>query len=365
MNAKQKIVLVVGTRPNFIKVTRFKSVAFELYPSLELIIVHTGQHFDEKLADVFFRQLNLTPDHFLNIGSGSQASQIGRIIIEFEKYLLESKPDIVMVVGDVNSTIAAAICANKCGIKVAHLESGLRSNDLEMPEEINRILTDKLSSLFFVTEKSGIENLKREGIIENVYLVGNSMIDTMVAFEEQINSANIENLNLNPSKKVVLITMHRPSNVDTNEGLRKMVTLITQLSKKYQVVFPVHPRTLKNLKAFGLNEDFASSGVCFCEPLDYFTFQKLISISQLVITDSGGVQEETTFKGIPCLTLRANTERPVTIEKGTNKLLPFEVDKVLAAVNQIESGEFKKGEIPEFWDGKTTERVLKILSNKI
>lgn len=362
---KLKLFIVIGTRPNFIKITRFRQL-IQNTPGIELYVVHTGQHFDEKMADVFFRQFELEPDYFLNIGQGTPNYQIAQIIIRLEELLVKEKPDLVMVVGDVNSTLAAAICANKCGIKIAHLESGLRSFDASMPEEINRILTDKLSSIFFVTEKSGIENLEREGITENVFMVGNTMIDTMVHFDAKINAVDIQSqLGITLSEHMILMTIHRPSNVDNPEGLKKIIDLIQQLNQKYQIIFPVHPRTKKNMEEWGiLPQAPGKDRLVFCEPLDYFAFQKLIASSSLVITDSGGIQEETTFRKVPCITLRNNTERPVTIEVGTNVLAPFENQAIMKIISQIESGSFKKGEIPEYWDGNSTERILKILSEK-
>jgi len=363
----KKIFTVVGTRPNFIKVTRFKTLAASLYPNLQVGIVHTGQHYDEKMSQVFFEQFNLVPDFFLNIGAGSQNHQLAQILLKLEPLLLEHRPDLLMVVGDVNSTLAAALCANKCGIKIAHLESGLRSRDMEMPEEINRILTDKITSMFFVTEKSGLENLAKEGLTQEIHLVGNTMIDTMVAFEKQIQAVDIkEKLNIQPQQRLVLMTIHRPSNVDTIEGLNKLAALITQLVQTYQVVFPVHPRTRKNLEQAGLSNSITNhSNLVFCDPLDYFTFQKLIALSSFVITDSGGVQEETTFRKVPCITLRNNTERPVTVEMGTNVLLPFDNKAIFEIINQVEKETFKKGEIPPMWDGHSTERILQVLSQRL
>lgn len=359
---KKQIAIIVGTRPNFIKVTQFKKIA-ELAGGLQITIIHTGQHHDEKMADVFFRQLNLQPDVFLNIPQGSPANQIGNIVLKLEEYFSNATPDLVIVVGDVNSTLAAAICANKMNLKIAHLESGLRSFDHSMPEEINRILTDKISDIFFVTEPSGIKNLSEEGITENVFFVGNTMIDTMVSFEKEIDSSDVLNeLKIERNDQFVLMTLHRPSNVDHKQGLKKLVELINQLTKDYIVVFPVHPRTLKNLSGFDLLTSIENTNrLKFTQPLDYFSFQNLIKNASFIITDSGGIQEESTFRRVPCITLRENTERPVTIEVGSNVLVEFEIEKIAAVINLIQSGKFKTSGIPELWDGKSTERIIKIL----
>lgn len=362
---KKNILVVIGTRPNFIKVTQFRKVALK-FPDIEIKIVHTGQHFDEKMADVFFEQFNLVPDYFLNIGQSSPNSQIAEIMVKLEQLInSQFKPDILVVVGDVNSTLAAALTANKMGIKLAHLESGLRSYDQTMPEEHNRILTDKLSNLFFVTEQSGYDNLKSERIIDDQILFsGNTMIDTLVAFSTQIEQSNIlELLSLN-TNEFVLMTMHRPATVDNKHGFLKLNELITYLSQKYKIVFPIHPRTLKKAEEFDLKELFVNNkNLVLIDPLDYFAFQKLIIGSKLILTDSGGIQEESTFVGKPCLTLRPNTERPVTVTEGTNTLVPFELAAIKHYILQIEDGTYKKGKIPKFWDGKSTERILEFISN--
>lgn len=360
----KKILIVVGTRPNFIKVTQFKKCV-KNFPSLDIKIVHTGQHYDDKMADVFFKQFDLTPDFFLNITPGSPNYQIAEVMIKLEELINTNyHPDLMVVVGDVNSTLAGSLTANKMGIKLAHLESGLRSFDNEMPEEINRIITDKLSDVFFVTEPSGEKNLKANGIAENQILFsGNTMIDTLVAFEKQIDEASIlETLKLE-SQKFVLMTMHRPSNVDSNEGLLKLCELMKFVSQKYKIVFPIHPRTLKKLDDYGMkNTLLENNNLVLVDPLDYFSFQKLIKYCKFVLTDSGGIQEESTFLKIPCLTLRLNTERPVTVTEGTNTLVPFDVKQVIAYIQKIEDGTYKKGSIPKYWDGKSTQRILQFIS---
>jgi UDP-N-acetylglucosamine 2-epimerase (non-hydrolysing) len=272
----------------------------------------------------------------------------------------------MMVVGDVNSTLAAALTANKLNIKLAHLESGLRSFDRSMPEETNRILTDELTNYFFVTEQSGWDHLLKEGKKESqLYFVGNSMIDTMVAFNEQIqNSQIIKELNLE-NEKFVLMTIHRPATVDVKEELDKLIQIIEYLSDNYKIVFPIHPRTINNLKQFNLYEKVkAISNLILSEPLDYFAFQKLIADCKFILTDSGGIQEESTFRLKPCITLRPNTERPSTITIGTNSLLPFDIDEIKKMILNINDGNYKKGSIPPLWDGKSTERIVAIL-NKI
>jgi UDP-N-acetylglucosamine 2-epimerase (non-hydrolysing) len=321
------------------------------------------------MADVFFTQFNLIPDYFLNITTTASANtQIAEIMMKLEQLVItEFKPDLIMVVGDVNSTVAAAITANKLNIKIAHVESGLRSYDKTMPEEHNRIITDNISNYFLVTEQSGWDNLINDGVDErHLFFVGNTMIDTMVAFEKEIEESDILNTLQLEQKKYVLITMHRPATVDTNEGLRKLLDLLLHISKSYKIVFPVHPRTLKNIENFNLKQEFeAIEELIFTQPLDYFAFQKLIKYSKFILTDSGGIQEESTFLKIPCLTLRPNTERPITCTEGTNTLIPFELETIKSYLNEIEIGTYKKGSIPKFWDGKATERIFEQLSNVI
>ena len=358
------IHILIGTRPNFIKVTRFKEVA-ATYPNMNIKIIHTGQHYDEKMADVFFRQFNLVPDYYLNIPQVSANKQIAEIMIRLEDLMNQiGKPDILLVPGDVNSTLAGALTANKLGIKLAHIEAGLRSFDRTMPEEFNRLIADELSDLFFVTEPSGLKHLEEEGKNKNaIHFVGNTMIDTMVAFETEIEASTILNeLNIS-TEKFVLMTMHRPATVDNIIELEKLISLIEHITKKYTVIFPIHPRTIKNAKEFNLHERIISNQNLICtEPLDYFSFQKLVKNCTFILTDSGGIQEESTFRQKPCLTLRPNTERPVTVNEGTNTLLPFDLEIVKKNISEIENGTYKKGIIPNWWDGKATERILEIIS---
>lgn len=367
MNTK-KILVVIGTRPNFIKITQFKKIASG-YKNIDLKIVHTGQHSDEKMAEVFFKQFQLIPDFFLNIPSNtSPNNQIANIIIKLEQLInSDFKPDLIVVVGDVNSTLAATITANKLNIKIAHVESGLRSFDKNMPEEHNRVLTDSLTNYFFITEQSGWDNLINEKTDQqNMFFVGNTMIDTMLAFNKNIEESPIlETLSVS-KKQFVLMTMHRPSCVDSKEGLSKLLELIQYISLTNKIVFPVHPRTLKNIEKFGLNREFeAISQLIFTEPLDYFSFQRLTKCSKFILTDSGGIQEESTYLQIPCLTLRENTERPITCSIGTNTLVPFDLKVIKSYIHQIENGIYKKGEIPKLWDGKATERIFEKLTKVI
>ncbi len=358
------IHILIGTRPNFIKVTQFKKLAEKHYPDDKISIIHTGQHYDEKMADVFFRQFNLVPDYYLNISPASANKQIAEIMIKLEDLVNTiGKPDLLLVPGDVNSTLAGALFANKLNIKLAHIEAGLRSFDRTMPEELNRLVTDELSDMFFVTEPSGLKHLQDEGKNQNaIHYVGNTMIDTMVAFEKEIETSTIlDDLKIS-QQKFVLMTMHRPATVDHKNELDKLISLIDYITKNYKVIFPIHPRTIKNAKEFNLYERIVSNQNLICtEPLDYFSFQKLVKNCTFILTDSGGIQEESTFRRKPCLTVRPNTERPVTIDEGTNTLLPFDLDTVKKHIIEIENGTYKKGEIPKWWDGKATERILSVL----
>lgn len=355
-----RILIVVGTRPNFIKITRFKQVNEAMGNPFDIRIVHTGQHYDEKMADVFFQQFELEPDFYLNIPAASANTQMAEIMIRLEKVIHDFKPAMVMAVGDVNSTFAAAFTAHKSGCKVAHIESGLRSFDRGMPEEINRLLTDEITDYFFVTEQSGLDNLAKEGKNkEQIFFVGNTMIDTLVAFEHKIRECKVlEDYKLK-SQGYVLMTMHRPATVDNQEGLVKLIEIIEYITRNFELVFPIHPRTLGRIEHFGLMERVRSNKrLILTEPLDYFAFQRLTADCKFVITDSGGIQEETTFRQVPCLTLRPNTERPSTVWIGTNELVPFDIETVQGKINEIITGNYKKGAIPPYWDGHSTERIL-------
>lgn len=366
-----KIISVVGARPNFMKVAPIHKAFNQLkikYNKLKIehYICHTGQHYDEKMSKIFFEELELSkPDFDLGVGSGSHAYQTARIMIEFEKILLNEKPDLVIVVGDVNSTIACALTAVKLGIKVAHVEAGLRSFDRKMPEEINRILTDSISDLLFVTEKSGIENLIEEGIPEEkIFFVGNVMIDSLVSYLPKIEKANvISSFNLIP-KNYCLATFHRPSNVDSKENLFNLVKLIQEVAKKKTVLFPVHPRTKINLVNYDLIK-YLDNNIILAEPLGYINFISLMKHCSFILTDSGGIQEESTFLGVPCITLRSTTERPITTQIGTNYLVGEDVANVYKYLTQILEGVNKKGVIPDLWDGKAALRIVKIISENL
>jgi len=355
----KKIIIVVGTRPNLVKITQFKKEV-QKFKNLELKLVHTGQHSNAKMSDVFLEQFNISIDYFLGISAKTPNQLIGEIIIKLEKVLLDYKPDLVLCVGDVNSTLATAICSNKLQIKLGHIESGLRSNDRLMPEEINRILTDEITDICFVTEQSGLINLLESGKKrEEIEFVGNTMIDTLVAFQKNISEAKVLKENNLETQAYFLVTLHRPSNVDSLENLQKVINLLEAVSKIKTVVFPIHPRTENNLKKFNLFDQFLEiENLITLSPQDYFSFQKLIKHSFCVITDSGGIQEETTFQQIPCITLRENTERPSTITEGTNVLLKFDEGIVLETIKTIAEGNFKKGRIPKLWDGNATIRIL-------
>ncbi len=356
------LLLIVGTRPNFIKITQFPRVVAQ-YERLRLTILHTGQHHDENMSHVFFRQFGFEPHHYLKLQAAHPAAQMGEIMMGIEAFARQSRPDMIMVVGDVNSTLAAALAANKLGITLAHLESGLRSGDRTMPEEINRILTDQITDHFFVTEQSGLDHLQAEGLPGTPHFVGNTMIDTLVAYEPQIEAASVLADYRLTSGAYALMTMHRPATVDNRSGLEKLLAVIRHLTAQMPLVFPIHPRTTKNLQRFGLWEALSSlPGLTLTEPLDYFAFQKLIAHARLLITDSGGIQEETTYRGVPCLTLRPNTERPSTVELGTNTLVSFDPEEVMQYVGQILAGTYKQGRIPPLWDGHSTERVVDVLA---
>jgi UDP-N-acetylglucosamine 2-epimerase (non-hydrolysing) len=327
-------------------------------------IVHTGQHYDGNMSDIFFRDLAIPwPDRHLEVGSGSHAEQTAKIMISFERILLEDRPNMVVVVGDVNSTIACALTAKKLGVRVAHVEAGLRSFDMEMPEEINRKLTDAISDLLFVTEESGVRNLLAEGVSrERIFLVGNVMIDTL-----KRNLARISNGEFVPSglvrdfcgsnRRYAVLTLHRPSNVDHKETLAPIWGAVVEVARQIPILFPVHPRTRQKLAAFGLD----GSGVTMVNPIGYLDMLCVVKGAAMVLTDSGGLQEETTVLGVPCITIRETTERPVTVDIGTNYLAGTRTEAILAASREILSGNAKKGDIPPLWDGQAAERIVDIL----
>lgn len=359
----KNVLTVVGTRPNFIKITQFHH-AFASVQGLEHRLLHTGQHFDKNMSDVFFDELKIPkPNYHLGVTSASVVSQQAEIMLGLEKVFNEYQPDVVNVVGDVNSTFSAAFAAQKSGIKIAHIESGLRSFDRSMPEEINRLLTDEITDYYFVTEQSGYDHLIAEGRNkENIFFVGNTMIDTLYAFKENIAKSTIMRDLGVEKRKFCLVTMHRPATVDFKEGCQKMVDLFTEASKNYDIVFPIHPRTQKNMEKFGLYEQLKKNPkIHLSGPLGYLDFQNLVANAAFCLTDSGGIQEETTYLQVPCITLRPNTERPSTVDLGTNTLMDFNVNEVLAVIKSITNGTYKKGEIPPLWDGKASWRIAERL----
>ncbi|MBI3802512.1 MAG: UDP-N-acetylglucosamine 2-epimerase (non-hydrolyzing) [Nitrospirae bacterium] len=360
-----RLICVVGARPNFVKMAPLVQQIKEGWGDLfETTLVHTGQHYDQTLSKVFFDALRLPiPDVNLGVGSGSAARQIAEIMQRFEEVILWKKPDQVLVVGDVNSTLATALAAEKVGVPVAHVEAGLRSFDRRMPEEMNRILTDQLSELLFATEESAVQNLLNEGIgKERIFWVGNVMIDALISHAQEAERSTIlRQLNLAP-QGYALLTLHRPSNVDTQEGMHRIFALLSEVEKRIRVVFPVHPRTLGRMEEFDLMTSFrAMKNVTFCEPAGYLDFLRLMRDAKMVLTDSGGVQEETTALAIPCLTLRENTERPVTITQGTNLLTGTDPQRVLSAVIDIIEGRGKRGKVPALWDGQAALRIVQVL----
>jgi len=361
-----KIINIVGARPNFMKIAPIME-AYRDYGDIEPILVHTGQHYDREMSRLFFEQLGIPrPDIDLEVGSASHAVQTAEIMKRIEPLLLKEKPDLVLVVGDVNSTIACGLAAVKLGIRLAHVEAGLRSFDRLMPEEINRILTDSISDLLFCTEQSGVDNLRREGIGEDkIFLVGNVMIDTLTTNRSRAeNSRVLEELGLE-KKKYAVLTLHRPSNVDNPGVLERLLGALLEIQRDIPVVFPVHPRTRSRLAAGRLKKKVEESpALHLIDPVGYLDFLKLMGSSRLVLTDSGGIQEETTILKIPCLTLRENTERPVTCEVGTNRIVGTDPATIIAAYRSIREGERSSSRIPPLWDGRAAGRIVKIIAGR-
>ncbi len=359
----KKILSVVGARPNFMKVAPIHR-AFSAYPEVEHLILHTGQHYDSAMSDAFFQDLDMPqPSYFMGVGSGSHAEQTAKVMVEFEKAMHELKPDFVIVVGDVNSTIACTLTAVKMGIPTAHVEAGLRSGDRAMPEEINRIATDSICDYWFVTEQSGLDNLKHDGHPDDrVFFVGNTMIDSLhYALPNAEKSDILERVGLT-SKQYVLVTMHRPSNVDEPKQLGELLEILAELSQDRTVVFPVHPRTRKNIASHGLSGIVESNpNLILIDPQGYIAFLALMKNSDFVLTDSGGIQEETTALGVPCLTIRTTTERPITCEIGTNTLVEPTTEGIRAALRATLNAPAKAGQIPPLWDGKAAERIAHII----
>jgi UDP-N-acetylglucosamine 2-epimerase (non-hydrolysing) len=358
-----KIINVVGARPNFMKIAPILR-ALKKIPSIHSMLLHTGQHYDVKMSDVFFRDLEIpSPDIHLNVGSSSHAQQTAEIMIKFEEVLQKEKPDLVLVVGDVNSTLACSVTAAKAEVLVAHVEAGLRSFDRTMPEEINRMVTDTLSDFLFTTEKSGRDNLLKEGKKDHqIFFTGNVMVDSLVFAKDRMPaSPPLERFNVAP-QAYALITLHRPSNVDRAGSLEKIMRIMETIQKQIKIIFPIHPRSLKMMESFGYAPRIsAMKGLTMTEPLGYLDFLTLMRQAKFVMTDSGGLQEESTFLGVPCLTMRENTERPVTYEIGTNTLVGLDEPKIFSCVESIVNGTYKKGSIPELWDGHAAERIVQIL----
>ena len=359
----RKIFIVAGARPNFMKVAPLLR-AFARMRHFCPLLVHTGQHYDFSMSDVFFHDLDIPkPDIFLGVGSGTHGRQTARILTAFEKTLIAERPALVVVVGDVNSAMACALAAAKLQIKIAHVEAGLRSFDRDMPEEINRIVTDRLSNLLFVSEESGLRNLKREGVAHGkIFHVGNVMIDSLANSLSVIRRSPIlKRLGLT-GKPYGVVTLHRPSNVDDAATLRRILRILEAACGQTTMVFPVHPRTRKKIQAHGLLARFAKlKKLMTTDPLGYTDFMRLVQASRFVLTDSGGIQEETTFLKVPCMTMRLNTERPSTVQIGSNVLVGNDRDLILDGIGRALSGDWKRSGIPRFWDGKAAVRIAKIL----
>lgn len=359
-----KVVNVVGARPNFMKIAPVIG-AMALYPlDIQHVLVHTGQHYDAKMSKAFFEDLGIPkPDIDLGVGSGTHAEQTARVMVEFEKVCLTEKPDLVIVVGDVNSTMACAITAKKLGIQVAHVEAGLRSRDMSMPEEINRLCTDVLCDYLFTTDRFANQNLRAEGIAENrIFFVGNVMIDTLLKHKQIAEQLNLSReWGLVPGNYATL-TLHRPSNVDDRATLEEILVALSEIASEIPIIFPIHPRTEKMIEQFGLTHYLSdaarATGIRVVEPLGYLQFLHLNMNAKMVFTDSGGLQEETTVLGVPCITLRENTERPITCEEGTNVLVGHKSEDILSAARKVLRGTIPHGRIPELWDGKAAERIV-------
>ena len=356
------IIVVVGARPNFMKMAPLYSELKKR--NLNTLLVHTGQHYDQNMSNIFFEELGMPkPDIYLGVGSETHAKQTAKIMIDFERVCIENKPQRVIVAGDVNSTIACALVATKLNIPVDHVEAGLRSFDNGMPEEINRILTDRISSLLFTPSKDANTNLINEGINpDSIKLTGNIMIDSLVSNIEKINGKILKKLNIK-EKQYALVTLHRPSNVDEKNILVGIISALNIISEKIPVVFPLHPRTKNKMKEFNIQNN--KTRIIFTEPLGYLDFLSLTKNAKLVLTDSGGIQEETTALGIPCLTLRNNTERPITVKEGTNKIIGNTKSKIIEEFNYILSNERQSYKIPKLWDGKTAKRIADIIESQI
>ncbi len=359
-----KILCVCGARPNFIKIASIMR-SLRTANGVDARLVHTGQHYDERMSRLFFDELAIPkPDVDLEVGSGTHASQTAEIMRRFEPVCVEHRPDWVVVVGDVNSTVACALVACKLGVKVAHVEAGLRSFDRTMPEEINRVVTDSISDRLYVTEPSGVENLKNEGIADElVHFTGNVMIDTLLRCRAKADASQVHaQLGIKP-KNYAAVTLHRPSNVDNPQAFTAILDAFERIAEDMPVVFPMHPRSRANLVAMGLEGRAAPiDGLKLIEPLGYLDFLKLTADAAVVLTDSGGIQEETTILNVPCLTLRDNTERPVTLTQGTNRLTGNRTEAILTAYHEVRDRPSTRKEAPQLWDGRAAERIVENLT---
>ena len=361
-----KILNIVGARPNFMKIAPIHRL-MKISENFDPLLLHTGQHYDQKMSKIFFDDLEMPePQIYLGVGSGSHAEQTGRVMIELEKIVMELNPDLILVVGDVNSTLAASLVASKLHVPIAHVEAGLRSFDRNMPEEINRIVTDSVADLLLVTEKSGETNLVNEGVPQSkIHFVGNVMIDSLLHFRQKAqNSKILEQLNL-VEQPYSLVTLHRPSNVDSQKSFSNILDAFNEIEKKIPIIFPIHPRTKKMIEQLGFGKKIENmKNLKMTDPLGYLDFLNIMQSAKFLLTDSGGIQEETTVLGIPCITMRENTERPVTVELGTNVIVGMNTEKIINESSKILSGTFKKGQIPPLWDGKAATRIIEIIKNK-
>ena len=365
-----KVFNVVGARPNFIKIAPLMA-EMAARRAFCPVLIHTGQHYDQKMSAIFFEELRLPkPDIDLGVGSGSHAEQTAGVMVAFEKLCAAQHPDLVLVVGDVNSTLACSLVAAKLGLPLAHVEAGLRSRDRAMPEEINRLVTDTLADYLFTTSRDADDNLKAEGIAaEKIFFVGNVMIDTLLKHltkaKERTKLAR-QQLGIHQHQDYAVLTLHRPANVDSPSCLAQLLKAIAFIQTRLPIIFPVHPRTRKQLEQLGFTPKLAAlPNLITCEPLGYLDFLALLQQAKLVLTDSGGLQEETTVLGVPCLTLRENTERPVTVSQGTNTLVGMDTAKIIAAAQEIMHNGGKAGRIPDHWDGKAAQRIIDILERKL
>jgi len=357
---KIKIISIVGARPNFVKIAPLAR-EIKKFKDIDNILVHTGQHYSDYMSDIFFRDFKLSKYINLNIGPLPRDQQIRKIMEKLNNVFLRESPDLVVVVGDVNSTLAAALAAVRLNLKVAHIEAGLRSFDWNMPEEINRAFTDAVGDFLFITEPSGLENLDNEGVEKKkVFFVGNIMIDSLIfCLKEARKRKIIQELGLKKGQYAI-ITLHRPSNVDARGQLKKIINVLAKISKNIKIIYPVHPRSYKMLKSFGYLKKLKSNpNILLVSPLGYIDFLKLVTGSKFILTDSGGIQEETTYLGIPCFTLRNNTERPLTVTQGTNIVVGKNYARLLKLINNLPLR--RKPKRPKLWDGKTAVRIVKII----